>query len=275
MHRGFSKKYRDGLSKKYKKEALGVGSFILRGITTALLVTVLTLFAGIIGSATGFGGLSVSRLVDIGLLLSCLVGGYRAAKESGVWLLGGITGAGYVIVGTLLLALFLPIRGWGFMQILAEGALIGLVAGAFATGTKKELGSGWSTRTARTASRSPSYFTPSYVGYGTDDRVSSEFDWGTEDVLNDDFSGNLEEENKPNETHDVVWPWDRSAMRVPDSLDTWEPESETGRPDRFDKEFADWERGEEDISGKKMGNTRSESLDILNPETEKSKPWWE
>ena len=108
-----------------------MGSFILRGITTALLVTVLTLFGGIIWDTMGLGGLSVSKLLDIGLLASCLVGGYRTAKESGVWFMGGVTGAGYVIVGTLLLALFLPIRGWGFVQVLGEGALIGLVAGAF------------------------------------------------------------------------------------------------------------------------------------------------
>lgn len=147
---------------------------ILRGITTALLVTVVTLFAGIVWGALDLGGLSISILLDIGLLASCLVGGYRTAKESGEWLSGGIVGAGYVVVGTLLLALFFPIRGWGFIQILVEGAIIGLVAGAIgAGGAKGTKMSGWSGYRSQ--------FTPSYVGYETNDVVSSKFDWDKEE----------------------------------------------------------------------------------------------
>jgi len=151
-----------------------MGSFILRGITTALLVTVLTLFAGIVWSVMNLGVLSISKLLDIGLLASCLVGGYRTAKESGEWLLGGIVGAGYVTVGTLLLALFLPIRGWGYIQVLVEGAIIGLVAGAVgAGGAKGKKVSAWS--------GNRSQFTPSYEDYETNDDVNSEFDWDKEE----------------------------------------------------------------------------------------------
>lgn len=114
-----------------------MGVYILRGVSAALLVTALTLLAGMGWNRLNPGVLSVSQLLDIGLLASCLVGGFRTARGSGRWLLGGVVGAGYVTVGTLLLALFLPIRVWGFVQILVEGALIGLVAGALGAGGAK------------------------------------------------------------------------------------------------------------------------------------------
>ena len=177
-----------------------MGTYLLRGITTALLVTVLTLFAGIVWGATGLGGLSVSQLVDIGLLASCLVGGYRTANESGEWWMGGATGAGYVTVGTLLLALFLPIRGWGFIQVLAEGAIIGLVAGAIGVGGAKGVVSG-----AWQGKRSQSYFKPSYANDGFDERVSGEFDWDTEK--------NLQEEGYPPTAN---W-MERSERELPDT----------------------------------------------------------
>lgn len=246
-----------------------MGGFILRGITTALLVTVLTLVTGILWNAMGFGVLSASRLLDIGLFLSCLVGGYRAAKESGSWVMGGITGAGYVTVGTLLLALFLPIRGLGFVQVLAEGALIGLAAGAIGAGTKADRGNTWGSRTAR---KSQSYVTPSYVGYSTDDRSSSEFDWGTEDVLKDDSKENQRAKKNPDESSTIEWPWDRenkknkklkaSEIENQELPEMWEPE-----PDPFDPEFADWNRGEEDKVGKKKANKEQGISE--------KKPWWE
>lgn len=223
-----------------------MGPLILRGITTALLVTVLTLFAGIIWGITGLGGLSISRLLDIGLLASCLVGGYRTAKESGEWLLGGIVGVGYVTVGTLLLALFLPIRGWGFIQVLAEGAIIGLVAGAVGAGGAKGPGmSAWSGK--------KSQFTPSYAGYETDygyetnDSVSSTFDWDKEEEhegwkeapltnwiesSEGDLKGTHGAKRDCGKSPDVQWPWDREEEKYLDSgprqlepLVGWEPES--------------------------------------------------
>lgn len=281
-----------------------MGSFILRGITTALFVTVLTLFVGILWSAVGFGGLSVSRLLDIGLLLSCLVGGYRAAKESGVWLLGGVTGAGYVIVGTLLLALFLPIRGLGFIQVLVEGALIGLVAGAFGAGKKAEVGSSWATRAART---SHPYFNPSYAGYNTDDRVSSEFEWDTEDEWKDDLSANQGAQKNPHENVDIEWPWDRDPEPNLNTTPNTNPKltlkpntnpKSTLNPDSdfhlnsnpnsnfnsnsnfnfnfnpFASEFADWERGKEDKAGKKKSNQEKRSSMKMSSEISR-KPWWE
>lgn len=120
-----------------------MGTAILRGISASLLVTVLTLMGGMLWTAMGFGGISVSGLVDIGLLLSCLIGGYRTGKESGVWILGGVTGAGYVAVGSLLLALFLPLRSIGVFQVMLEGGLAGLIAGAIgARGTGRMRGMG-------------------------------------------------------------------------------------------------------------------------------------
>ncbi|MGI6119760.1 MAG: TIGR04086 family membrane protein, partial [Desulfosporosinus sp.] len=158
-----------------------MGSSILRGITMALLVTVLTLIAGIVWSVMELGVLSFSQLLDFGLMASCLVGGYRTAKVSGEWLLGGIVGAGYVTVGTLLLALFLPIRGWGFIQVLAEGAFIGLVGGAVgAGGTKGRRKSAWSGGKS-IWSGNRTQVTPSYAGYEINDSVNTKFDWEKEE----------------------------------------------------------------------------------------------
>lgn len=218
-----------------------MGTYLLRGITTALLVTVLTLFAGIVWGAMGLGGLSTSRLLDIGLLASCLVGGYRTAKESSQWWMGGAIGAGFVIVGTLLLALFLPVRGWGFIQVLAEGVIIGLVAGAIGVGGAKGVASdAWQGR------RSQAHFKPSYAGYGSDDRVTSEFDWDTEENLQEkenpltsiwmersegELQGTRGVKRDSEETSDVEWSWDCKddklvSLGAGDSepLIVWEPE---------------------------------------------------
>jgi hypothetical protein len=161
-------------------------SNILRGITTALLVTVITLFAGMVWGAMGFGGLSTSGLLDIGLMVSCIIGGFRTAKETGEWLTGGITGIGYVAVGTLLLALFLPIRTWGFIQVMGEGAIIGLVAGAFGAG-----GAAGRPTASRTGRRLQTNYRPYYAGYGNEDReVNSDSHWN----FDDDNSNRQEQE---------------------------------------------------------------------------------
>ena len=246
-----------------------MGLFILRGITTALLVTVLTLFAGVIWGAIGLGGLSTSRLLDIGLLASCLVGGYRTAKESGVWLMGGVTGAGYVTVGTLLLALFLPIQGWGFMQVLLEGALIGLVAGAFGAGTKREVGNSWN------SGKSHSFFTPSYASYGTDDHFSSEFDWETEPISKDDSTENQGAKRNSDEGSEIEWPWDRENKNKKSNLGnsrnhtTWEPEL-------LENDVFSLDRGiEEKASTKKVNVDKASSGKVSSEKSRDSRPWWE
>ncbi len=112
-----------------------MGRAVLRGISTALLITVLTLVAGILWSSTGLGVVSISQLVDVGLLASCLIGGYRTGRETSHWVFGTLVGAGFVTIGTLLLALFTPVRGIGFLQVLLIGTLISSVAGAFGMGS--------------------------------------------------------------------------------------------------------------------------------------------
>ncbi|MDD2233841.1 MAG: TIGR04086 family membrane protein [Desulfitobacteriaceae bacterium] len=112
-----------------------MGRAVLQGICTALLVTVLTLIAGIIWTSSGIGIVSISRIVDIGLLASCLMGGFRTGRQTNLWFTGTLVGIGYVIIGSMLLALFTPLRGTGFLQVLLTGALLGSVAGAFGTRT--------------------------------------------------------------------------------------------------------------------------------------------
>ncbi|MFZ3101365.1 MAG: hypothetical protein WA131_05490 [Desulfitobacteriaceae bacterium] len=112
-----------------------MGKAILRGVSTALLITILTLVVGILWSSTGLGVVNVSQLVDIGLVASCLIGGYRTGKETSNWIFGTLVGAGFVAIGSLLLALFTPVRGMGFLQVLLIGALLSSVAGAFGAGS--------------------------------------------------------------------------------------------------------------------------------------------
>ncbi|EGW38430.1 TIGR04086 family membrane protein [Desulfosporosinus sp. OT] len=259
-----------------------MGTCLLRGITTALMVTVLTLFAGIVWGAMGLGGLSTSRLLDIGLLASCLVGGYRSAKESGSWWMGGATGVGYVAVGTLLLALFLPIRLWGFIQVLGEGAIIGLIAGAVGAGGAKGVVSGtWSGK------RRQSYFKPSYAGYDSDDHVSSEFDWGPEESFQEretasnsfwaersegKFQGTRGSKWDTEESSDVEWSWDqKDDDRLPslgagdsEALIDWEPE--LVRNDVV----------KSDVVKSKLFERNRTSLKNASENNEKAaRPWWE
>lgn len=203
-----------------------MGSCVLKGITTALLVTVLTLLAGMIWSAVGLGGLSIANSLDIGLLASCLVGGYRTAKESGVWMLGGVTGAGYVSVGTLLLALFLPIRGLGFVQVLGEGIIIGSVAGAVGAGGQH----GAPFAVGQGKRRNPSYRDYTFK----EDEPAQQFEWDSDeeaagaekearadwldseaDEYQESHGAQENQVNKPaakqDSQEDVEWSWDKEA----------------------------------------------------------------
>ncbi|HVJ49808.1 TIGR04086 family membrane protein [Desulfitobacterium sp.] len=126
-----------------------MGNIILRGISSALVVTVITLLAGMFWSAMGYGGLSVSSLVDIGLVVSCATAGYRTGKQSGVWFWGGVAALGYVSLSIMLAALFLPVSRWGAVQILVEGGLIGILTGAFGAGKT------WGTGSQRTGLNRP------------------------------------------------------------------------------------------------------------------------
>lgn len=249
-----------------------MGSYVLRGITTALLVTVLTLFGGIVWSSMDLGGVSISQLLDIGLLASCLIGGYRTAKESGLWLMGGVTGAGYVTVGTLLLALFLPIQGWGFIQVLAEGVLIGLIAGAFGAGTKP------SAKSPRNSSQSQTHFRPSYAGYATNESVNREFDWNPAVVSKDVFTEKQGSPKDANYEEAIEWPWDREDKQA--KLESQHKEN-FGRSDSWETEsvestLGNWEIDSEDRASMKKTNVNKISRGNVSPEKNRNdRPWWE
>lgn len=250
-----------------------MGSFILRGITTALLVTVLTLFAGIVWGVMHLGGLSIYRLLDIGLVASCLVGGYRTAKESGEWWLGGIVGVGYVTVGTLLLALFLPVRGWGFIQVLAEGAIIGLVAGAVGVGgTKGRRMSAWSGKRSQV--------TPSYAGYETNDGVSSKFDWDKEEELKEwkeaPITKGIESCEK---SPDVQWSWDREEEKLEEWKEAPITKGIESREKSPDVQWP-WNREKKELINSGPRHVEPGYLEPLRISTSANKvsgakPWWE
>ncbi len=229
-----------------------MGSYVLRGITTALLVTVLTLFGGILLGTMGLGVLSVSQLLDIGLLASCIIGGYRTAKESKSWLMGGVAGAGYVIVGTLLLALFLPIRGLGFIQVLLEGTFLGLVAGAFGAGKKDAVSSAWS------GTRNQYHYTPSYSGYKNDYVSSSNLDWETE-----------EEYTQRANPRTLQW-MESSENEVPQSEET----KTEGVVDTTVVKWP-WDRVDENNITRREPKQVRNDLVVCNRGEEKVKPWWE
>jgi hypothetical protein len=113
---------------------LKVGTNILKGITTGLLVTILTLLAVLGATITGIEKQIVSYIVDFGLLLSCLAAGYRASSNSGRILPAGLASGGYAIVGVLLLALYFPINTLGAVKIVSEGTGLGLLAGVLGAG---------------------------------------------------------------------------------------------------------------------------------------------
>lgn len=102
---------------------------ILRGISVALLITILILLGGLLWSAANLGGIKMSLLVDAGVVASCLAGGFQAGKETRQWISGAAAGVGYVLIGVLILALFLPVSGTGVLEVFLEGGLIGLAGG--------------------------------------------------------------------------------------------------------------------------------------------------
>lgn len=111
-----------------------MGTSILKGITTGLLVTVLTLLAVLVTTLAGFEKNTIAFLVDFGLLLSCLAAGYRASRNSGRILPAGLASGGYAVVGVLLLALYFPIDTLGAVKIISEGTGLGLLAGVLGAG---------------------------------------------------------------------------------------------------------------------------------------------
>ncbi len=111
-----------------------MGTSILKGITTGLLITVLTLVAVLGTTLAGFEENIVSYIVDFGLLLSCLAAGYRASRSSGRILPAALASGGYAVVGVLLLALYFPIDILGAAKIISEGTGLGLLAGILGAG---------------------------------------------------------------------------------------------------------------------------------------------
>lgn len=236
------------------KGAKGMGNSILKGISAALLVTVITLLAGLFWTAMGFEGLSTSTLVDIGLIASCIAAGYVTGKESGQWILGGVSSLGYVLLCVVLVALFLELRAWGVIQVLAEGGLIGILSGAFGGGSggKNSRSAGW---------RSPNFSSwgDSYSGSrgGHSDsynrsRVHEE--WGDhednwDELLNDDREKSYEEQagKRRKGWRESLWKDKQSS----DEDNLWEEDEQWNGG-------ADWDGGEKN---KSTGNYR--------------KAWWE
>jgi len=111
-----------------------MGTSILKGVTTGLLMTVLTLLVVLACSVAAVDNKIISYIVDFGLLLSCLAAGYRASRHSERILPAGLAAGGYAIIGVLLLALYFPIDILGAVKIISEGTGLGLLAGLLGAG---------------------------------------------------------------------------------------------------------------------------------------------
>lgn len=111
-----------------------MGTSILRGVTTGLLITVFTLLAVLGTTMAGVDKYIISYIIDFGLLLSCLAAGYKASRACGRILPAGLASGGYAVVGVLLLALYFPIEPVGALRIISEGTGLGLLAGVLGAG---------------------------------------------------------------------------------------------------------------------------------------------
>lgn len=262
-------------SEKDGRERLSMGDGILKGISAALFVTVITLFAGLLWTATGFEGLSTSTLVDMGLVASCIAAGYQGGKESGQWILGGVSSLSYVLLCVVLMALFLELRAWGVIQVLAEGGLIGILAGAFGAGSggRRSRGSGW--RAPRyfswgEGSDSSSAYSSSYSSRGHKDWDEHMDNW--DELLNEDRDKPYEKQTKKGRKgwreglwceedrteEDGLWKedlqWQKGATSVKRrGLDRYDKEANAD-----EEEWENWLEGEKDKS-----------------ESNYRKAWWE
>lgn len=130
---------------------------ILKGITTGLLVTVLTLLVVLGVTLSGFEETIISYIVDFGLLLSCLAAGFRAGRSSGRILPAGLASGGFALVGVLLLALYFPIEPLGALKVISQGTGLGLLAGLMAVGLSPDYSTSESFNTGYFSPRANSY----------------------------------------------------------------------------------------------------------------------
>lgn len=252
-----------------------MGNSILRGMSTALLVTVITLFAGMFWTAMGFGGLTMSILVDIGLIASCVTAGYKAGKESGQWILGGVSALGYVILGIMLLSLFTRLSGWGAVQVLGEGGLIGILAGAFGaggvTGRNRPAGS-WRS-SGRFSSWGSSYNRDSYGEGTTEDWDSHVDDWEEQrDRIPWEDEGNSKDWKAPGSSEKrVLKPTSARSSRAKDTWeeDVWTEEFNSSRQ----AAQRDSRLPEKDLEEDEWENWVCEEK--KNPPENYRKAWWE
>lgn len=116
---------------------------IFKGLSACLTVTVLIVAVGLLGNMIGFSQINVSNWVDIGLVACCLAGGYVSGKESSLWLLGGVTGGGFIALAAGILSVFLPVNFWGAVQVVCEGTLVGLLGGVAGRYGSRKVGGTW------------------------------------------------------------------------------------------------------------------------------------
>lgn len=254
-----------------------MGDTILKGVSAALLVTVLTMVTGLVVSSMEWNGISTSTIVDIGLVISCVAAGFVSSRESGNWLLGGIASLGYVSLCLLLMALFLELRMWGVIQVLAEGILIGGLAGVFGasiSGNKRGRGI-----------RSGQFFANSLWGepyggesYGSEMYGRYDYEDGEKDPHEDAWAELL-----ASDTTDIHEGYRKSEdywnKEYYGNKNGYEKKEETVRT-RKKGPLAFWSRGQE-----KVEKEKDEFKDQLwenwlekeqeKEKTTKSKAWWE
>lgn len=213
-----------------------MGDSILKGISAALVVTVVTLLAGLIWTALEMGGLSTATLVDIGLIASCIAAGYVTGRASGQWILGGVSGLGYVLLCVVLVALFLELRAWGVIQVLAEGGLIGILSGAFGAGSGGKASRPASWRQPRASSWGSNYSSRGAYSGGETYRGAYDYSRAYEDE--DDHKNDWDDLLEEDWEEEQQW----SGSKKISSQRGLSFDSQAGSSD--EDEWEDWQRGE-------------------------------
>jgi hypothetical protein len=249
-----------------------MGNSILRGISAALFVTVITLIAGMLWTAMGLGGLTMSTLVDIGLIASCLTAGYRTGRDSGQWILGGVAGFGYVTLCITILALFLEVSGWGVVQVLAEGGLIGILAGAFGAGSidgKNRPAGSW---------KSSGRFSSWGERYNQDLHGPGSYDaWNSHvEEWNDQEPRSKTSRDKSDWDEEIQWQQEKPSQKN----SRWEELNELNEEENLkgkteDDEWENWvQEGKRKSFTTSASSSRSSSTSS-SPSSSYRKAWWE
>ncbi|MDR2737026.1 MAG: hypothetical protein LBB49_05625 [Gracilibacteraceae bacterium] len=105
-----------------------MGTSVVKGVTQALIVTILALAAVMVVSWLGAGSQYLLLIIDVGLVLGCIIAGYRAAFVANRVLPGIVAVMAYVFLVLILLSFYFQILPFGALKVLTGAVLIAMVS---------------------------------------------------------------------------------------------------------------------------------------------------